>query len=225
MACKDNSTIDDEERTTLLEDFNLLRSRIEHEDTLVNHRLSWLMSFMGFLFAAYAFSFMAEATSLGVDIPGNSNSDQAAGIISLQKSIKVMRVLMELIGVGAAAVALLGICAANRATLDSTEGSDGKFEKLREYHFLFPIGHKATNRAGMIASTLFPCIIFTFWSTLLLTNKYAEPSDIAMVAVVILFFVLIFAFVVFECLLKTPKPNTIPNNASSKGSKGDADVH
>lgn len=36
--------------------WEVARKVVEHEDTLVNHRLTWLLSLHGFLFAAYALS-------------------------------------------------------------------------------------------------------------------------------------------------------------------------
>jgi len=41
-------------------DWNRVRSEIEHEDNLTNHRLTWLLTSQGFLFAAFALIFQAS---------------------------------------------------------------------------------------------------------------------------------------------------------------------
>jgi hypothetical protein len=42
--------------------YRILRSEIEHEDQLINHRLSWLVSSQAFLLTAYAISLNAPVT-------------------------------------------------------------------------------------------------------------------------------------------------------------------
>jgi hypothetical protein len=46
---------------TDLEFFELTRKQIEHEDSLVNNRTTWLLSLQAFLFAAYGFSLSAKS--------------------------------------------------------------------------------------------------------------------------------------------------------------------
>ena len=49
-----NAPVESAEKISPLERYQLFRSRIEHEDTLILQRLSWLMASQSFLFTAYA---------------------------------------------------------------------------------------------------------------------------------------------------------------------------
>ena len=79
--------------------YTLIRSRLEHEDNLVVHRLSWLMASQAFLFTAYAISASGLATAAG------------AGYGPLQGMFR----LMPVVGLISTVLIWMGMVAALRA--------------------------------------------------------------------------------------------------------------
>lgn len=59
--------------------FELTRAQIEHEDRLINNRVTWLLSLQAFLFGAYGFTVSAQATLLAqkVDVSALDFVDHA----------------------------------------------------------------------------------------------------------------------------------------------------
>ena len=54
MADQDVSTNADERRQEEIDRYRMARAQLEHEDNLVNQRLSWLIAAQSFLFTAFA---------------------------------------------------------------------------------------------------------------------------------------------------------------------------
>lgn len=214
MICSSNEVeaIREAKEKRLIESFRLLRSRIEHEDNLINHRLSWLMAFTGFLFAAYGLSFVPEAASL------TKFASAPEETLRLQNKIDAMRLLLQMVGAGAALMALLGICAANRAIRDCTRNHIKDYKDLEDYHYVFPIGYRATSRAGMIASTMFPCLIFTVWVSLCIFPIYDEATDVIIPSIVVLLGSMGIAFMFNEVV---SSPLTIDVSDSGSGKRQD----
>jgi hypothetical protein len=79
--------------------YEMIRSRLEHEDGLIVHRLSWLMASQAFLFTAYAIAANGLASASGA----------AAG------PVRVLFRLMPVVGVISTAVIYMGLLAALRA--------------------------------------------------------------------------------------------------------------
>ncbi len=151
-------------RQALMKEFELLRSRIEHEDQLVNHRLGWMLAFTGFLFTAYSLSFAPAVNLLRVP------DDQGQQITLIKEQIRWLRLVFAITGVGVSFAALVGIMAANRAILDCAISDREKYEKLKSFQFVFPIGHDETSRAGMFSNIAFPCITMAIWLTIIVAT-------------------------------------------------------
>jgi len=65
--------------------FEMTRAQIQHEDSLINHRMTWLLTFQAFLFGAYGFSLGAENTARQI---------QALGSIDLIREARIGFALM-----------------------------------------------------------------------------------------------------------------------------------
>lgn len=86
------------------------RAQIEHEDLLINHRLTWLFTLNGFLFTAFAFSLSAEATAWSKD-----------GWIDFSNRIHYIRNCLAMAGVGSSFILLFGIVAASMSMRSLTK--------------------------------------------------------------------------------------------------------
>ncbi len=66
--------------------YKLTRAQIEHEDALINHRMTWLLTLQAFLFGAYGVSFGAESVAQSARIsriamPRMGNADNLSKTI------------------------------------------------------------------------------------------------------------------------------------------------
>ena len=99
--------------------YKRVRSKIEHEDDLVNQRIMWMITLHGLLFTAYGFSLSAEAISLSA--PGLAPSaipELANTYHTFLATITTLRYAMVIVGIGSSFAALLGVVAAYRAIRD-----------------------------------------------------------------------------------------------------------
>jgi hypothetical protein len=136
--------------------YDRYRSKIEHEDNLINQRIMWMITLHGLLFTAYGFSLSAEANSL-------SFIKTAPDEYRLFKSnLIVLRDAMVWIGIGSAFAALIGVVAANRAIRDD----ETQFRQLKKNNSAVienPIGQRATNILGMLCGLLIPILGGIVW--------------------------------------------------------------
>jgi hypothetical protein len=136
--------------------YDRYRSKIEHEDNLINQRIMWMITLHGLLFTAYGFSLSAEASSL-------SFIKTAPDAYRLFKgNLSVLRDAMIWIGIGSAFAALIGVVAANRAIRDD----ETQFRKLNRDNSAVienPIGQRATNTLGMLCGLLMPILGGMVW--------------------------------------------------------------
>jgi len=148
-----------------------------HEDNLVNHRILWLITFNGLLFAAYGFSLGAEGSYIsGLLISaGRSDSDPA----STQQAITLMQnfgLLLERVrsglafaGVSSSVLAYVGILAAisrirnEKIRYKYIWGNDQSNNQARQ-NLVPPVsGHISTNILGALCALGMPTVLFGVW--------------------------------------------------------------
>ena len=140
--------------------FRYCRQQIEHEDTLVNQRLTWFITFQGFLFTAYGFSMMAESSSLG-----SFEKAPVESYARFMQNLEGMRHGMVGLGILSSIVALTGVMAAFRAVKDNEREME-QFPSLSPAgNKLFPhlIGAGTSNVMGILCGMLFPFLTGGGW--------------------------------------------------------------
>ncbi|HTI70203.1 MAG TPA: hypothetical protein VMF06_09560 [Candidatus Limnocylindria bacterium] len=172
---------DPAEAAEAVEFFKHCRRQIEHEDTLVNQRLTWFITFQGFLFTAYGFSMMAESSSLTGRIPVPEAYERFI------ENLLWMRHGMVGLGILSSFIALLGVMAAYRAVKDNEKTME-QFPWLSpEGRRLFPhiIGAGTSNLMGILCGTLFPFLTGGGW--IFLGNLHGTALWIAVALLTLLF--------------------------------------
>jgi len=139
-----------------------MRDVIEHEDALIDNRLRWMFTLMGFLFAGIAISVNAE-----VNLIAREADIAAARFADMQSTLAGFRIAAALIGMISAAVTLFGLLAAELAITaaaiayrDLTDGAAP--------HPFAPIGGEPTNILGLTPGAWFCITLFGTWFGFLL---------------------------------------------------------
>jgi len=141
----------DEDELSLKEFYNYTVSQIGREESLINNRLSWMLTFQGFLFAA-----IALVTDVG--------TDPAIRII--------LRNLVPIVGLVIGAFTLIGVHAAylsiNNIKAKCKERKERK-ERLGDRP-LYPPAHgtPTAHRLGKIPSYGIPTMVVIAWLLFLL---------------------------------------------------------
>ena len=172
------------------------RKQIEHEDALINHRLTWLLMLQGFLFSAYGFSLSAEATAIS----------KCSELVFFQK-INDIRDSIALIGFVSSITLLAGVLAANRALITLVEEWNN-FPVNIKNDFPRIIGGKLLGMYGGLIPTVFlPLFFCGLWYKLQpkLMDFFANSPFIIPVVISILIPVIFFAGRVFERRKNTSK--------------------
>ncbi|MFN9622899.1 MAG: hypothetical protein ACK587_08730 [Cyanobacteriota bacterium] len=136
--------------------YDRYRSKIEHEDNLINQRIMWMITLHGLLFTAFGFSLSAEATSL-------SYINTAPAAYKLFKSnLTDLRNAMIWIGMGSSVTAFIGVVAAFRAIRDD-ETEIRNLDNSGTAILRNPIGKRTTNILGMLSGLLVPILGLLVW--------------------------------------------------------------
>jgi hypothetical protein len=157
--------ISDEEQEAI-DFYSKCRSHNEHEDGLVNQRLTWLMTLQGLLFTAYGFSMSAEAISLGAKaLEANPSESAKQALQSFAGNLTYVRRGLVVLGILSSLAALLGVLAAFRAIKDNERDLTTFTVKLKGKKKLFPmvIGGRSSNVMGMICGTVMPFLTAGGW--------------------------------------------------------------
>ncbi len=116
------------------------RSQVEHEDNLINHRISWLLLSHSFLFAAYA-------TVIVWSPEKNWFQTQITRLVEVIPHIGLTSSLLVWIAVLSATV--------NTHCVRRQYGYERQFPPL--------LGHTLTHSLGLLAPILLPIILFSAW--------------------------------------------------------------
>lgn len=92
--------------------YNSTRDHVKHEDDLINHRMTWLITLQAFLFGAYGFSLSAEASLTTI-----SNAQLFGKRDLVLLDIYSARAGLAYIGVASSAIMLFPLISAGRAIL------------------------------------------------------------------------------------------------------------
>lgn len=142
------------------------RNQSEHEDDLVNHRLTWLMTLQGLLFTAYGFSMSAESISLGAKaLDPNPTESAKQALQSFSSNLTSVRRGLVVLGILSSLAALIGVLAAFRAIKDNECDLNDYPSLSTKGNKLFPklIGGKSSNIMGMVCGIIMPFLTAGGW--------------------------------------------------------------
>ncbi len=155
--------------------FYMARGMVEHEDSLVNSRLMWVLTFSGFLFATYGGSLIAEASLLKNVI--SDNMDGTLRNFSTRNQIDMTRSVLSIVGVLSCIVGANSIAAAHSAIRRIVKkygsfvvANKGQIESEGVQVWKL-IGDAETNVAGFQLALALPYILAMSWSILLIANS------------------------------------------------------
>lgn len=183
---------DDPNRTKALEVRQLwadMRGLVEHEDTLVDHRLRWLFTFNGFLFAAMGLSLSAEGGLLTSDC---REPDRCGQMLQL---LAGLRYAITVAGALSAVASLFGVMAAQSAVRAArSDYMRACAERGLPAGPFAPIGRLRADMWGVNIATWLPVIVAAVWVALAMWawRLQAEAAIGAGVATVLVLVVLIF---------------------------------
>src|SRR5207248_6764479 len=141
-----------------IEYYQIIRAQIEHEDNLINQRLSWFVAAQSFLFTAYAILLNAPSP------------------MRVEKFVTQQDILFPLIPVVAIGMSLLiytTIFAAMRAMANLRRLLESHLNE-RERAVLPPVqGYRLTLLLGQAAPILIPFVFMLSWIVLLIKSLTA----------------------------------------------------
>jgi hypothetical protein len=141
------------ESSSRIQYYQIIRSQIEHEDNLINQRLSWFVAAQAFLFSAYAILLNAPAQ------------------VRLQRFATQQEILLSLIPLVAIAVSILIYITVIAALL-----AMANLRRLLKNHMedsaLFPPvqGYRQTFLLGQATPILIPFVFMSSWIVLLIKS-------------------------------------------------------
>ena len=166
-----------------------MRGLVEHEDTLVDHRLRWLFTFNGFLFAAMGLSLSAEGGLLTSECRDPERCGQMLQLLA------GLRYAITAAGALSAVASLFGVMAAQSAVraVRSDYVKACKARGLPAGPFA-PIGRLRADMWGVNIATWLPVIVAAVWVALAMWawRLQADMAIGAGVATIVLLLVLIF---------------------------------
>lgn len=128
-----------------------LRRRIEHEDDLVNQRLSWLVASQAFLLTAFAISL---------------NAPQAPRSAAYAAASRMLVMLLPVAGI--ACILILGLTVLG--AIWSMAELRGLARKVSGPDDLPIHSRPAIRRLGLAAPVAIPCVFLVLWLSLMLTR-------------------------------------------------------
>jgi hypothetical protein len=147
-----NAPIEPVENLSSLERYQIFRNRIEHEDTLIMQRLSWLMASQSFLFTAYAI-----VTNGMSALPTLGNNIFSRHLSTLARIIPIVALLNSFL-------ILISILGALKAIWELRDA----YRKQPEILGAIPLQTSRTaRRLGLSAPLLLPLLFLAVWLFLL----------------------------------------------------------
>ncbi len=150
----------EESKTTLepvsgIEYYKIIRSQIEHEDNLINQRLSWFIAAQAFLFTAYA-------------ILLNAPTDVRAQKFATQQNLLLF--LVPVVAIGMSILIYTTIFAATIAMAHLRRLLESRVQE-KERARLPPVqGYRFTLLLGQAAPILIPLLFIVIWILLLIKS-------------------------------------------------------
>jgi hypothetical protein len=136
------------ESISRIEYYQIIRSQIEHEDNLINQRLSWFLAAQAFLFSAYA-------------ILLNAPSQVRLQRFATQQEI--LFTLIPLVAIGASVLIYVTVFAAMLAMANLRRLLEGHM-KEEESALLPPVqGYRQTLLLGQASPILIPFLFMISW--------------------------------------------------------------
>jgi hypothetical protein len=144
------------ESISRIEYYQIIRSQIEHEDNLINQRLSWFVAAQAFLFSAYA-------------ILLNAPSQVRLQRFATQQEILFS--LIPLVAIGASILIYITVVAAMLAMANLRRLLEGHM-KEEESALLPPVqGYRQTLLLGQASPILMPFLFMVSWIALLIKSS------------------------------------------------------
>jgi hypothetical protein len=144
------------ESISRIEYYQIVRSQIEHEDNLINQRLSWFVAAQAFLFSAYA-------------ILLNAPSEVRLERFATQQ--KILFFLIPLVAIGASILIYITVVAAMLAMANLRRLLEG-YMKEEESALLPPVqGYRQTLLLGQASPILMPFLFMISWIVLLFKSS------------------------------------------------------
>jgi hypothetical protein len=147
------------------EHYKLFRDYVEHEDSLIDHRLLWNINIQGFLFATYGFSVQKLA-----EVQIHSGAQEIIGAQALYWLIGVL----PFFGIAVSVWSFLGVIAAQDAIASLTkqwEEIEGEYRKRGSTLALPKLiggGDLKAHKWGFLAPKSFPWVFVAAWALLLI---------------------------------------------------------
>jgi hypothetical protein len=140
------------EQVSPMDWYKLFRSRIEHEDSFIIQRLSWLVASQAFLFTAYA-----------ITTNGLNSAVPAKETLFLRQAMLLFR-LIPLVALSMDLLIYISILAALRAIRELRQAYRARVGPDQ----LVPIQTSATTRSlGLTAPVVLPLVLIIVWLVLM----------------------------------------------------------
>jgi hypothetical protein len=143
------------ESISRIEYYQIIRSQIEHEDNLINQRLSWFVAAQAFLFSAYAILLNAPSQ------------------VRLQRfaTQEILFSLIPLVAIGVSILIYITVVAAMLAMANLRRLLEGHV-KEEESALLPPVqGYRQTLLLGQASPILMPFLFMISWIVLLIKSS------------------------------------------------------
>ena len=144
------------ESISRIEYYQIIRSQIEHEDNLINQRLSWFVTAQAFLFSAYAVLLSAPSQVRLQRFPTQQ---------------EILFYLIPLVAIGVSILIYITVVAAMLAMANLRRLLEG-YMKEEESALLPPVqGYRQTLLLGQASPILMPFLFMISWIVLLIKSS------------------------------------------------------
>ena len=141
---------DTQEELTRQQEYEYLAHQIEREDSLINTRITWMLTFEGFLFAALAL--VANKENIGTAV------------------YKVLKYALPLMGIAVGMLAFLGV----QAALSALEVLKNRWDPEKFKGYPQPFGGPRPHAFGALYSQGLPLVVIVTWATIFLWLLYLD---------------------------------------------------
>jgi hypothetical protein len=143
------------EPISVIQYYQIIRSQIEHEDNLINQRLSWFVAAQAFLFSAYAIIL---------------NAPSQARLQSFATQQEILVFLIPLVAIGVGILIYITVIAAMLAMANLRRLLESH-AKEKEIAVLPPVqGYRQTLLPGQASPILIPLLFMIGWIVLLIKS-------------------------------------------------------